>query len=159
MNIQVSEHDWLSLPMPIRVKLRQLFSVPRSKGTTMEGGVVKSDGTTYQDLQAITLEKMQQYLGNGDPNFGLLFDLVIQRLTDEDKELEPPQVERNTAEILLEEWIEKLSKMKVQAASANLSPHLQKAIERIFNIKLKNADANQTKGLSKSAKKVHKGRA
>lgn len=62
INIQLDTFHWLQLPMETRNKLRELFHIPKSQGVILENETVKSDGTTYQDLSALTLEKMQTFL-------------------------------------------------------------------------------------------------
>ncbi len=42
-----------------------------------------TDGTTAQDFEALTIEKMQKYLNTDSNDFHKLFDLVIARIQDE----------------------------------------------------------------------------
>ncbi len=137
MEIKVSVHDWLALPMPVRIKLRQLFNIPRSQGSLVEGNIVKSDGTTFKDLEAITVEKMQGYLGTevlGEPeysDFVILFNATVDKIQEEDKELEPPDKPDPVA-IILEEWTAKLGQMMSQAATLELTEHLKLIINKLF---------------------------
>jgi len=137
MEIQVSVHDWLALPMPVRIKLREIFSIRKSQGSLVEGNVVKSDGTTYQDLQAITIDKMRNYLGQNEPgivpnsDFVELFNTCVEKIKEEDKELEPVEkIDPNT--IILEEWASRISHMVLQAGNLNLTDALKVLINKLL---------------------------
>jgi hypothetical protein len=60
---QVTIPQWLELPMPVRLRLKDIFNVPRSSGTEVHNQTVVSDGHTHKDLANITVEKMQEFLG------------------------------------------------------------------------------------------------
>ncbi len=125
MNIQVNIHDWLALPMKTRIKLREIFAIPKSKGALVEGNVVKSDGTTHEDLQAITIEKMQNYADMQlETDFVQLFNACVEKITELDKELEPPE-KPDPSQALLEEWATSLTRMQTQAESFGLAEHFK----------------------------------
>ncbi len=134
MEIQVSTHDWLALPMNVRLKLREIFKVPRSSHTLVEGNIVKSDGVTYEDLKAITVEKMTAYLGTdytGLPDFINLFNATLEKIKEQDKELEPVEkVDPN--QMMLEEWAANLQRIQQQASSLGMTEHLITLINKLF---------------------------
>ncbi len=130
MEIQVSVHDWLALPMRVRLKLREVFAIPKSQGTIVENNTVKSDGTTFNDLQHITLEKMKAYLGT-DGDFVELFNLCVEKLAEEDRELEPTE-KIDPTQALLEEWAMTLTRMQKQAESLGLQDHFATLIRRLY---------------------------
>ena len=132
MNIQLSTHDWLEQPMEIRVKLREIFSIPRSQGTILENNTVKSDGTTYQDLSVLTAEKMQEYIG-GEGDFHSLFLRVIEKIK---LDLTPPPVAQiDPKQYLIDEWAAVLSRIKAEATERGMGDYLDSILKRIFDIK------------------------
>jgi len=123
MEIQVSTHDWLALPMLTRIKLREIFNIPKSKGSLVEGNVVKSDGTTYEDLKAITLEKMQAFLESDQTDFVKLFNSCLEKIEELDKELEVEDEPIAPTAIILENWTAHLTRMKTEAESLKMDDH------------------------------------
>lgn len=79
----LSNHTWVSLSNEQRHKLRALFSIPRSAHTVVVDGRIETDGTTTEDFQHLTIEKMQSYLDSKEGDFHKLFDLVLARVQDE----------------------------------------------------------------------------
>ncbi len=131
MEIQVSVHDWLALPMLVRIKMREIFGVKKSQGSLVEGNVVKSDGTTYEDLKAITLEKMQAYVDSQSSDFVSLFNACVDKIVEADKELEPiEKVDPN--EVILQEWGASISRMIAQAQTLDLTEHLRILINKLL---------------------------
>ncbi len=113
-----------------RVKLREIFGVRRSQGSLVEGNIVKSDGTTYQDLQTITVPKMQEYLGSSETDFVTLFNDCVAVINNLNKKVETPKPD--PIAIILEEWASRLSHMDMQAKSLDLSDHLNLLISKLF---------------------------
>ncbi len=83
MNPILSTHTWVSLPNEVRYKLRSLFQIPRSSNTVVDDGVIITDGTTNEDLQELTTDKMQDYVGSTSTDFHKLFDLTVSQVKDE----------------------------------------------------------------------------
>ena len=70
---QITQPIWVSLKLETRNKLREIFKVPRSSASetiTDNFGVshIVSDGSTNVDLQAITVEKLVEYVGSAAIN-------------------------------------------------------------------------------------------
>lgn len=80
---QLTIPQWLSLPMPIRLRLKSIFSIPRSSGSEVVNTVVMSDGHTHADLAVVTVEKMQQYLFSDETDFYKLISQVVDKVTRE----------------------------------------------------------------------------
>lgn len=105
-------HTWINLPQDVRIRLTELFHIPRTgqvlvtngvlpDGTV--GGIVQQDGHSATDLYAITVEKMQEILNNEDEkDFHVLWNGIIENL---DQIVPSPEVEQpvETAPIFVEE--------------------------------------------------------
>ena len=132
MEIQLNVNDWLKLPIDTRLKLRELFDIPKSEGVILEDGIVKSDGTTYEDLQAITVEKMRLHLDSEDPDFVSLFHEVVARIEDETQLELPEDPETDHSEAFINNWVQTLNQMKSDALEQGLEFHLKAVITRLF---------------------------
>lgn len=130
MEIYLYPVEWLKVPMEIRVKLKEVFNIPRSKGTVIEDNRVMSDGHTIEDLQAVTIEKMQNYLDSEETDFVQLFNKCVQRIEDE---IEPEIAEEpDERQIILDQWAVGLNRLKADAASRDMSIELQTLIRNLF---------------------------
>lgn len=130
MDIQVSVHDWLALPMLIRVEMRKVFNIPRSSHTLVEGNIVKSDGTTYEDLKAITIEKLQVFL-NTDPeqtDFVKLFNGVVAKIAETQLPKEPEKVD--PTQMMLEDWAAQIARISQQAVNLGMVEQFQLLISK-----------------------------
>lgn len=76
MNVQ----DWLSLPWETRAKLIETFKIPRSGGTHVIGGTVKTDGYTEEDLSVMNVESLQAFTGLSTGNFIDLFKETLMKI-------------------------------------------------------------------------------
>lgn len=136
ITIQLSVHDWLQLPVEVRIKLKEIFGIPKSEGTLIEGNVVKSDGHTYKDLSAITLEKLQKFLHRDDEDFAVLINAAIDKVKA-DLEAEKEAVINegpDPKQLLLDEWAAILNRMRGQAAEHQMEDYLNNIIKRLFNV-------------------------
>lgn len=79
----LSMHMWTALSSEQRSRIRILFSIPRSSHAEVVDGKLMTDGTTAKDFEALTIEKMKDYLKSDSNDFHALFDLVIARVQDE----------------------------------------------------------------------------
>lgn len=82
---------WLSYTAETKKKLIRLFDIPRTGevvvhvGEMQNGnisGVAKQDGHNPQDLQAITVEKLQALIGTEDTDFYHMVQHVLDNLDD-----------------------------------------------------------------------------
>lgn len=84
MIIQLTTTQWLGLPMDVRTRLKEVFGIPRSEGARIEDNRVMSDGHSHRDLSVVTVERMQEYLGNPrQKDFFKLLDQVLSKVGDE----------------------------------------------------------------------------
>jgi hypothetical protein len=77
MNPQLTKPQWVSYPQSIREKLREIFKIPKSEGCEVCNNMLVSDGSSHQDLQAISVASMQEYLKTDEDDFKKLFDAVL----------------------------------------------------------------------------------
>lgn len=151
MEIQVNVHDWLQLPMETRVKIREMFKVPKSEGAWVENGMVRSDGTTYKDLQAITPEKMQAFLGSEETDFVKLFHATTAKVQEDlDAELEPVE-KPDPNQFMLEEWASHLTRMETQAKTLGLTEHFTLLISKFLPNANDNTRQSKTAGQGQKA--------
>lgn len=90
---------WMEIPPQERAYLAQALNVPRSDGALVVGGYVASDGYTQEDLDCITIERLQEYIGGvfgKNVTFINLLELAIQRIHAENKEKFPSAVDGGT---------------------------------------------------------------
>ncbi len=83
MNPTLSLHTWVSLPNEVRRRIRVAFNIPRSSNTVVNDGVVETDGTTNEDMKAMTTEKMQKFVSSDSTDFHKLFDLVLAKIEED----------------------------------------------------------------------------
>ena len=138
MNIQLNTHEWLSLPMDVRQRLREIFGIQKSEGARVIDNKVESDGTTYADLSVITVEKMREYLELpecSNHEFPALYDLTIEKIKEELNPVvqEIPPVD--SKQILVDEWVATLTRVKGQAVAASMEDYLDNVLKRVFEIK------------------------
>lgn len=74
---------WVSLSQEVRNKVRSIFDIPRSGNVEVIDGRIQTDGTTYEDLKFLTVEKMQKYTGDTHTDFHKLFDKVLVKVNEE----------------------------------------------------------------------------
>jgi len=131
----LSVPEWLKLPLEIRLKLAEIFEIPKSKGAQVEvqgaHTIIQSDGYTHDDLQAITIQKMQELLNSRSTDFVLLFNAVIAKL-EEDKELEV-EPQPDPKELILEEWVAILNRLREQAVENQMEMELTLLVKRTFH--------------------------
>jgi hypothetical protein len=113
----LSQQYWLSLSRETRERIAILLEIPKSTGVTVQGGVVISDGYTYQDLATVTLEKLQLFMNEAEPDFYKLFGKLVHNV-------ELPPIDLKPQEELLEEEVVELTeeekKTKLEALQAEV---------------------------------------
>lgn len=83
INHQLTTTQWLELPIEVRLRLKEIFGIPRSEGTLVQDNKVVSDGYNHRDLSVVTIGAMQGYLKVTEGDFYQLFDAVITQIRDE----------------------------------------------------------------------------
>jgi hypothetical protein len=74
---------WTSLSNEQRRLIRSKFAIPRSGNVEVSDGRVLTDGTTAKDFEALTIQKMQEYVSSEISDFHKLFDLVVAKIQTE----------------------------------------------------------------------------
>ncbi len=92
MQPQLSLSMWCSLPNEVRNRFRIIFNIPRSESTEVRDGVIVSDGTTYKDIQELTVTKMQKYVSDESTDFHKLFDKTLSKVHEELLQEKNPKV-------------------------------------------------------------------
>lgn len=153
MEYQLSPNQWLQFPMEVRSKLKVIFSIPRSKGTILEGNVVKSDGHTFEDLAVITVGKMQEYLATEEEDFMRLLTTIVESIEAE-LASETPIIEAvDPEQLIVDEWVATLNRIRGQAVEKSMEDHLERAVKRVFEIKpIIKPEANVKKRKAKTTK-------
>jgi hypothetical protein len=76
--MQLSNRDWLALKPETRQALAKIFRLNRSSFTHVVDNHVESDGYTYQDLSAITVEEMKRLTHLESDNFEEQFKVIVK---------------------------------------------------------------------------------
>jgi hypothetical protein len=79
----------MSLSRDVREKIAEVFNVQKSGVTEIKDNEVLRDGRTDEDLLAITLEKMNAYIGS-EETFARAWEITISKIN---YELNPPPIE------------------------------------------------------------------
>ena len=98
MNDKIYTAMWIDLPREYRNKLTEVFSIERTGISEVRDDTLISDGYTNTDLQAITREKMAEYVGSSaeDTAFHRLWELTLAKIKFE---LNPPTIEIGKGEL------------------------------------------------------------
>lgn len=94
---QMTVPQWLQLTMPVRLRMKEIFEIPRSTGTEIHNNVVFSDGHTHKDLANITIEKMQDFVGSSSEDFYELLNATTKKVMKEHQDMLDEQVNKQFA--------------------------------------------------------------
>ena len=91
---KVFPHLWMHVKRPVRMHLIKVFAIPGPSGITeVVDQTVVSDGYKQDDLNAITLEKMMQYIGQDEPlSFSRMWELTVQKAEFELNPIKPEEI-------------------------------------------------------------------
>lgn len=79
---------WLSLPLLRRIEIANIFGIEKKGSTEVFNDTIKSDGYYIKDVEEkITVESLQKYLETTEPNFVVLWSLLLDRLDGKDIEI------------------------------------------------------------------------
>lgn len=135
MESLLSPQVWLSLPKETRAKIADLFGMKKSGGVEVfngpNGPEVRSDGYSYSDLAAITVERMQQITGSTSDNFYALFKKIVL-LVDEES-VSVVSVHDAAIEEIEEAILENVEK-DMEESEIVFSPETQENIEAIGKV-------------------------
>lgn len=132
METQLSQAQWLELPMPVRDRLRRTFGIQKSAPTQVTLGTygkAQCDGSTDKDVSVLTVDAMQKYLGNYHlTDFFTLFTEVLTRMDAEEKTPPPePEVKQ-----VWDRWREDLQRMLEESEKIDLVLKLKHIVWEIF---------------------------
>ena len=72
-------HTWMALPHDIRTHLVGVFNIPRTGTSEIRDNEILSDGYSNVDLQAITLIKMNEYIGSKETSFPRAWEISCSK--------------------------------------------------------------------------------
>lgn len=96
---RIYTQHWMSLPKEVRVHLALTFNMQKSGITEIRDQDVISDGTTNEDLKALTLDALNEYVGSKE-EFPRAWELALMKAN---YELNPPAVEIGAGAITIKE--------------------------------------------------------
>jgi hypothetical protein len=108
MQTQLTKPQWCALSQETRNKLREIFKIKKSEGAEICSDKLVSDGTSHDDLMAISVETMQKYLGSKETDFAKLFEDVLDTMflpVDLDEAIKNGDIEVIPVEIIDEEVV------------------------------------------------------
>jgi hypothetical protein len=92
MKTNLLPQEWLCLSPRERMRMIEIFSIPKSEGVVMQDNTILSDGHTVKDLRAISIETMQKYLGSQETEFYRLLEAVKNKIAEEFVEIEKKEI-------------------------------------------------------------------
>ena len=143
MNIQLTQPQWLELSHEVRGKLIKIFDIPRTEPTKTTQGLIPgkgvvttvlSDGHSHKDLAHVTVERMQEFLGNYHlTDFFALFGEILNRIENE-KDGGVVQDLGGTPALELD-YVKVLTDIKTKAQEKGDTDELLKYVKDVFQIK------------------------
>jgi len=76
--MNLAPQQWLQLKQSTRQALVKIFNIPQSTFTHVVDNKLESDGHTYEDLKAISLEEMKLLTHSPSDNFWEQFELIVK---------------------------------------------------------------------------------
>lgn len=87
MQEYLTQQQWMLLEIPVKQKLSSVFGVIKSGAAEIRDNYVVTDGYTQEDVKAITLEKMNAYIGSEEATFLRAWEITLSKVNFE---LNPP---------------------------------------------------------------------
>ncbi len=91
--MNLAPQQWLQLKQSTRQALVKIFKIPRSSYTHVVGNQLESDGHTYEDLKAISLEEMKLLTHSASEDYFEQFDLIVKMVESEGNQ---PEISNTT---------------------------------------------------------------
>jgi len=82
---QLTQFEWLQLPLEVRQQFIKWFNIPRSGGAIVTGNVLQSDGHTLDDLSRVSLASLQAFLHTEETHWDKLLHLTINKMENPDE--------------------------------------------------------------------------
>jgi len=89
MTPRLSVNEWVCLSQAVRLKLAEAFGLRKSVGCLVEGGVLKGDGHSYEDLGGINIDGLKEYTGLKSDDFYVLFNHAVMKAQGIEVYVEP----------------------------------------------------------------------
>ena len=83
---------WLQLDKEVRGRIREIFHITYSGHTEVVDNKVVSDGATHKDLEALSVDKMRDFVGQDaviEETVFTLFDKTVKKVKEELELLKP----------------------------------------------------------------------
>lgn len=139
MEYKLSPNQWLEFSRPVRERLAEIFSIPKSKGALVENNKVLSDGYTFEDLTAITVPKMQEYLSSEELDFMQLLTNTVSKIqleidtADQEERTKLAESQRTTeVHTLLANWLDTLKRLNEQSIHYGMQSDLIVMVDQVF---------------------------
>ena len=131
---QINQHQWVQLPAEIRIRLAEIFKIPRSEASAIMGNTLISDGHSNNDLATLTKEKLESYLAlvpGSNIDFYQLFDMVVKlvdknKVFDENAKIEQIETEN------IGKWLIILNDIKQKAQELGLEEKFIQLVNTIY---------------------------
>lgn len=132
----LSVAQWLSLPLDVRLKLVEIFQIPRSEGAHVQIGgpestFATSDGRSIKDISLITVEKMQSYLHSTESDFYKLLGILvgsIQGTLQESSEVQALRIKEGH----LTKWSTLLTSMRLESKELGLYEEFNTLLKQLL---------------------------
>lgn len=93
----LAPQQWLQLKKSTRDALVKIFKIPQSTYTHVVNNVVESDGHTFDDLKAISIESMRELTHSASESFEEQFKLIIS-MVESDGSVSPEAQPENATQ-------------------------------------------------------------
>lgn len=137
---------WLSLDLPTRIKIAEIFDIIKRGSTHVVDNRIQSDGYNIEEVEAkLSVENLQKYLVTKESDPHVLWDLFTARLEGKEVEqvIEPPLEQKATMSVLPPKEAKQFKK-EHKARVAEVKKKATKLSEKVKTIK-----KNVTKRITK----------
>lgn len=86
INTQILPQEWMHFSQEVKDHMRELFGIKKSGHVEVLDNKVVTDGHTLEDLQSVSVTKMQLYTSSKSDNFRELLTLTIEKIQNGKKE-------------------------------------------------------------------------
>lgn len=148
----VTRYEWLKYDNDQRLLMRAIFHIPKSGGVEMQDNKMLSDGSNENDLRAINIESMQQFVESEVKDFDKLFEMTIEKVNELLKE----EADRKTEEERKKNTGKRLEDIE-QIVDSTLETIAKLPIDAQVKIKVALSNVGETNNEQKDEKPKTKG--
>ncbi len=91
----INQSYWVSLPLEVRVKLREALKIPISVATEVKNNQVVCDGSCDKDLAVISVEALQAFVKSDEKSFEALWIKALDKAERMVKGIPEPEEVKN----------------------------------------------------------------